>query len=351
MANQERMTNIMSEPVKHHFIPQFILRNFTHNNDQIFYWNKETSKIEVRNTKSVYMVKNLYRDEKNHPTDPAVIEKKFAQFESTIATLFQEKIIDKNPIVLTRTENEKLRRFLYLLSFRSSSRKKQYIDANFDEATKEHLSKYVVNDDYIDLWLREIETILDTDDYHDLQNNDNVSWTIRTDFWSHLSGYYMTFVAPRGQDFIIGDIYPTTEIFPIGINNANLYPHLMFPITPDLMLILNHIGFKPETNKGLLMLDNMVAFSRIKGNAIVPPNAKYKVQGKLSPEDIYTYRINKLYSEDVTYLNLLSLNEVRKGFSYTNIDRVIESIKEYQSNPVTSKYNKNDYSALIENLK
>lgn len=55
----------MSEPVKHHFIPQFILRNFTHNNDQIYYWNKETSKLEVRNTKSVYMVKNLYRDEKN----------------------------------------------------------------------------------------------------------------------------------------------------------------------------------------------------------------------------------------------------------------------------------------------
>jgi len=65
----------MSEPIKHHFIPQFILKNYTYNNDQIYYWNKENSKIELRNTKSVYMVKNLYRDEQNHPTDPAIIEK------------------------------------------------------------------------------------------------------------------------------------------------------------------------------------------------------------------------------------------------------------------------------------
>jgi hypothetical protein len=72
--------NNMNEPIRHHFILQFILRNFTHNNDQIYYWNKDASKIEIRNTKSVYMVKNPYRDEQNHPTDPAIIEKKFAKF-------------------------------------------------------------------------------------------------------------------------------------------------------------------------------------------------------------------------------------------------------------------------------
>lgn len=341
----------MNEPIKHHFIPQFILRNFTHNNDQIYYWNKKTLKVEIRNTKSVYMVKNLYRDEKNHPTDPASIEKKFAQFESEIATLFQEKIVDKDPIVLTRTENERLRKFLYLLSFRSSTRKQQYIDANFDDMTKEHLKEYVVNDDYIDLWLREIEMILDTENYHDIQKNDKVSWTIRTDFWSHLSGYYMTFVAPRGQDFIIGDVYPTAEIFPIGINGANLYPHLMFPISSSLMLILNHVGFRSDSRNGLPMLDGMVKFSKIKGNAIVAPSAKYKIPGQFLKEDTYTYKINKIYSEDVIYLNSLALNEVRKGFSFVNVDRIVESIQDYQFNSHNSKFNKNDYSILIKILK
>lgn len=337
----------MSEPIKHHFIPQFILKNFTHNNDQIFYWNKENSKIEIRNTKSVFMVKNLYRDEQNHPTDPAIIERKFAQLESTIATIFQDKIIGKDLIVLTRNENENLRKFLYLLSFRSSTRKQQYIDANFDEMTKSHLSQYVVNDDYVDLWLREIEMILDAENYHDIQKNERVSWTIRTDFWTHLSSYYMTFVTPRGQDFILGDVYPTAEIYPLGFHGANLYPHFIFPISPTLLLVLNHIAFKAETPKELPMVAQMVSLSRIKGNLIIPPKANYVTNGKFSKDDTYMYRVNKIYTDEVDYLNMLMLNEVRSGFSYWNLDRVIGSIQKYQSNEKTKANNKNDYSKLL----
>ena len=340
----------MNDPIKHHFIPQFILKNFTHNNDRIYYWNKDKSKIEIRNTRSVYMVKNLYRDERNHPTDPAIIEKKFAHFESIIAVLFQEKIIGKDPIVLTRKENEKLRKFLYLLSFRSSTRKQQYIDANFDEMTKSHLAKYVDNDDYIDLWLREIEMILDTDDYQEISKNESISWTIRTDFWMHLSSYYMTFVTPRGQDFIISDIYPTAEIYPLGINGANLYSHYIFPISPNLLLLLNHIAFKPESASPLPMINHMVHLSKIKENAITPPKAHYKVNGSLNKEDTYTYKLNKIYSSGVEYINMLMLNETRKGFSFNDIDRVKNSIEIYQTNEKTKMFNKNDYSKLLTEI-
>ena len=269
----------MSEPIKHHFIPQFILKNFVHNNNQIYYWNKNNSKIEIRNIKSVFMVKNLYRDKKNHPTDPAIIERKFAQLESTIATIFQDKIIGKELIILTRTDNEILRKFLYLLSFRSSTRKQQYIDANFDDMTKSHLSKYVSNDDYVDLWLREIDSILDVENYHDIQKNEEVSWTIRTVFWTHLSSYYMTFVTPRGQDFIIGDVYPTAEIYPLNFDGANLYPHFIFPVSPNLLLVLNHIAFKSKVTMGVPLIDQMVSLSRIKGNLIIPPKANYITNG------------------------------------------------------------------------
>jgi hypothetical protein len=50
----------MSEPIKHHFIPQFILRIFLDEN-QINYWNIKTSKFERRNPKSVFMRKNMYK--------------------------------------------------------------------------------------------------------------------------------------------------------------------------------------------------------------------------------------------------------------------------------------------------
>lgn len=264
--------------------------------------------------------------------------------------MFRDKIIDKNPILLTREENEKLRKFLYLLSFRSTSRKQQYIDANFDEITKSHLAKHVENEDYVDLWLREIEMILDTQNYQEIQNNEKVSWTIRTDFWTHLSGYYMTFVTPKGQDFLLCDIYPTAEIYPIGFNGANLYAHLIFPISHNLLLLLNHISFKAGSYIDVPMIHKMVTLSQIKGNSINPPKASYAALNAYSKEDIYTYKINKIYSSKVEYINRLMLNEVRNDFSYVNINRIKNSIQNYQTDIKTRVYNKNDSSSLLTQI-
>lgn len=333
--------------MKHHFIPQFILRNFANEDGQINYWDKKNNKLSKRNPKSIFMVENLYRDEFNHPTDPAVIEKKFAKLETEIATLFQEKVLNKNPITITRAENERLRKFLYLLSFRSSTRKQQYIDANFNEATKLSLKDFVVNGDYVDLWLREIETILDLEEYRDIQQMQNVSWTIRTDFHSHLLNYYMTFVTSRGQDFLISDVFPTAEIFPIT-EGVNLYPHFMFPISPNLMLLLNMVVVKPG-NEHIPISKGMMMLSKIHGNLVNPPKAQYKIKGQYSKNDEFIYNVGNVYSNDVDYLNALALNEVRKGFSFRD-NKIRESIVYYQTNPDTYKYNKNDFSTLLTKL-
>lgn len=335
----------MNEPIKHHFIPQFILRNFTFSNDQIYYWNKENNKLEIRNTKTVYMVENLYRDEKNHPTDPAIIERKFAALEQEIATLIKTKILGMESITITRADNEKLRKFLYLLSFRSSHRKQQYIEENFTPSTKKTLDDYTENGDYVDLWLRELEIILDCENYEDLDSNEEISWVIKKNYINHIKGYYMTFVTPRGQDFIIGDVYPTAEIAPID-SATNLYPHFLYPITPRLMLILNHIAFKKELIQSPV-LSPMTAWSKITGNAVITPKPSYRESRKYSKEDTYRYNVNKIYVEDVKYLNALMLNEVKKGFSFVEINKVIDSLNSYQDNPGVSEYNKNNYESLL----
>ena len=51
------------EPRKHHYIPRFILKNFNNENGQINYWNIKKDKLEKRNTKSVFMNLDMYRDE------------------------------------------------------------------------------------------------------------------------------------------------------------------------------------------------------------------------------------------------------------------------------------------------
>lgn len=108
-----------NEARKHHYIPQFILKNFNNEKAQVNYWNIVSCSLELRNTKSIFMNIDMYRDEVNNIDNPTKIENKFAIFEREISLLISEKILTKNEITLTRKEVEKLRIFLSLLAFRS----------------------------------------------------------------------------------------------------------------------------------------------------------------------------------------------------------------------------------------
>ena len=105
------------EPKRHHYIPQFILRNFNDKNSQINYWDISAKELQKRNTRSVFMNKNMYRDEVNYPAHPTLIESTLADFEAEISEIINGKLLSTNEVVITRTELEKLRIFLSLLSF------------------------------------------------------------------------------------------------------------------------------------------------------------------------------------------------------------------------------------------
>ena len=127
---------IKPEPRKHHYIPRFILKNFNDENGQVNYWNIDNSRLEKRNIKSVFMNLDMYRDESLNEDDPTQIESKFSIFESEIAKLFSNKILNNSEISLTRIELQKLRIFITLLSFRSNSRMDQYKNNKFDSLMK-----------------------------------------------------------------------------------------------------------------------------------------------------------------------------------------------------------------------
>lgn len=158
----------------------------------------------------------------------------------------------------------------------------------------------------------------------------------------------MTFVTSRDQEFLISDVFPTAEIFPLETKGIYLYPHYMFPISPDLMLLLNMTIIKPGS-KSTPITKSMNLFSKIHGNLLKPPKAQYKTSGYFSKEDKFVYNIGKVYSDDVVYLNALALNEVRRGFSFRD-DNIIKSIYFYDTNPSTFKHNKNDFSNLLQQL-
>jgi hypothetical protein len=148
-----------------------------------------------------------------------------------VSEVIANKILNKREIKITRADNELLRRFLFLLGFRSENRKRQYRDKLFDPFTIETLKPFVKNDDYVDLWLRELNEMLDMSSFEELRTNKVISDVIKIDLQNELSGYYMSFVETRGQELILSDIYPTTEIFPIDMKNQNRLTCLFSNIT------------------------------------------------------------------------------------------------------------------------
>lgn len=327
----------MSEPKRHHYIPQFILRNFLNENNKLYYWNTGKQEIEERNTKSIYMEFNLYRDEKNNPENPTIIEKKFSALEGKVANLINNKIIGKRTIKITRDENELLRKYLFLLSFRSAARKEQYSNAKFDPLTEAVLSSKLVDNDYEDLWLRELEIILDLKDLKKVKENNDLSIVTQMDIELHLKSYYMTIINARGQDVILSDIYPTLGVYETGRSGINFNAHYFYPLTPDLVLILNHIAFREEVYSKDDNFKEIVSSSFMKGDLIIAPKHKSKIHGKFLSDDTYTYRVNNIYEKDISEINMLILNEVREGFSFRNKDRINESVKKYQESTIRNK--------------
>lgn len=310
------------ESKRHHYIPQFILRNFQDENSQVSYWDIENSKLEKRNTRSVFMNMNMYRDEINHQDNPTSIESTLAVFEQEIAELIKGKFLTSNEVVITREELEKLRIFLSLLSFRSNSRMEQYRNSNFSASTRKILENYSP-EGFEDLWKREVEELAKCRSYADVQSNEVVDPIIKTDFFNDLKGMYMTLVDARGGEFLLTDIYPTLEIFPVQ-PGINLHMHCFYPLSPTRMLILNHVMFKEETSDPLL--NAMKASSKISGNMIIPPTSKRKMATAFLPSDTYTYTVRKIYQDDVEYINALFLNEARVGVMFRDEERIAVSI-------------------------
>jgi len=154
----------------------------------------------------------------------------------------------------------------------------------------------------------------------------------------------MTLVEVRGNEFIISDVYPTLEIFPV-ITTINICMHAIYPIMPTRAIVLNHIIFRKNMDKNNPLYGPMISISKLKGNILKEPKNEYP-QGPLAhtPDDEFCYIPVKIYQNDIAYINMLFLNEARVGFAFRNKNKVIDSIKKYNSE--NRQYNKNNFDFL-----
>ena len=136
------------------------------------------------------------------------------------------------------------------------------------------------------------------------------------------------------------------EIF--SLIDASIDLHLMVPLSPTRMLLLNHIMFKSENRCKGTPMEMMYRVSRIKGDLIIPPIPKYKLPGTLDIEDEYTYKVRDAYASNEEYINALFLNEARVGVIFRDKEKIIDSIESFNKRNDTKK-SFNELEAKLKN--
>ena len=226
------------EPIRHHYIPQFILRNFACDNDKrlVCYCDKESRSISERKTCEIFMERNLYRDEINCKDKPVQIERDLSIYEREVAELIKAKFLDKRKIELTEEEDSAMKLFFAIMSFRNINAKEQFGGKSSKEF-KDFYKYFQGNEDLEDFWKRNLGYLVKCRSIKEVANHPEIDPPIK-DFMRRdtngLIGRYIIVVEPKeGDGFILGDCYPLI-IFDAPIP-LPLYD--IAPISPNCAII------------------------------------------------------------------------------------------------------------------
>ena len=230
-------------PIRHHYIPQFMIRPFSYDGRHVYYCDKKTMEISELDIANVFMTRNLYRDEKQYPKDPTQIEKDLARFERQASEIIQ-RFREADEITISAKENELLKLFFAIMGFRADRIEKSFRD-NPDPGFRDFYSRYLKKDeDYLELWKRNLGIIVNCRSFEELWNDpcvDNpIKLFMRRDIIG-LFGLYFTVVQSSDEEFILGDGYPVdvTGITQFGIQ---MLMYSIIPISPQRTILLASNG-------------------------------------------------------------------------------------------------------------
>lgn len=297
------------EPIRHHYIPQFILRNFCFNDrEDLFYFNKENSKTFIKSTRDVFMVRNLYRDEINNPDEPTKIEKDMARFESEASRIITGRFLDRDEISITLEEDEKLKLFFAIMSFRSRITSNKFGISASDE-NRVFYSRYQKDGNLSDFWKRNLGNLVNCRSLKEVWDHKGIDDPIKVFFQRDTLGYfglYFVVVERRGPiDFIISDAYPTI-INGVTDWKLELMLYSIFPISPDRTILLTANGACGAPK-------NVVVFS----NEVLR-------RPKLNQDrKSITIRTRKIYENEVRYVNSALMDEAQEGIAFRDKNRVV----------------------------
>lgn len=229
-----------NEAIKHHYIPQFILRNFSFNTSgDINYYDAESGETFIRRVSEIFMQKNLYRDEINHLDIPTQIEKDLSKFEGEAAKIIK-KFLFSNEIIITEQENESLLLFLAIMGLRSYNTFKTFLNPRSE--SKEKYTHWQHDGDLVDFWKRNLGLTAGCRSLKEVLNHPNIDEPFKIfmtrDVFGTFGKYFIVLERRGGEDFLIGDCYPVVT----RGDFLNLHLFDYYPLSPSRILIVASNG-------------------------------------------------------------------------------------------------------------
>ena len=345
----------------HHYIPQFILRNFNIKDTKdkkyikIKYYDIKSKKMEECKTNKKYGDKNLYKD--SILKDVMEIEKGLSKLENKCSILIDNINRSNNYTEIIRKDLYELRKFLYIMLYRTKSRKKQYIDGIFDEDTKELLNLFMKKNNfnkYDEVWLNNIKELLKSN-YNEIQYNNNIFSYIRWEFTNNVEFNSINIWEAKGDsEFII-----TTKCFGIYEGTIGNIYHYFYIISPKRIVVLtnniektimgDYIGMFPKYihKNHIILYKNHKIINKIK--SFPNPLTEKYIKPYFEDDDVFKIQIN-IVDENIVYLiNSIFLEEENEGITFKSSNNLYNSIWKYENNSIFKL--KRNYKQLKSILK
>lgn len=282
-----------NEPIRHHYIPKFLINNFADKNQYVYFYNKVLKKEEIYKSSEIFYISNLYRNDKNKD-DPTKLEHDLAKIESDAKGIV-DKMLAGRDIIITFEELDKIKIFLWVMAFRQKGVKETFKKANQD--FKDAYSYFQKDGDLVDYWQRNLDIIVRSKNLQEALKDKDLALPMKTDILDFSMNYYLSIVERRGkEDFILGDVYPLWHNFGI----------FYYPISAERMILVI-----PDGIEKLPMETVKIDLSRI-----------YAPKGESKEKRLLRYHVGLMKEQDVSYINYMFRTLAQKGFVYKDQKRV-----------------------------
>ena len=269
-----------NEPIKHHYIPQFILRNFCFEDNKLHYYDVIKKECIDKQTPKAFKEDNLYRNDIN-VDNPVKIEKDLAKYETNISNIFN-KFTKDDVISISSEERAKVLLFLGIMGFRSKVAK----DKTFSDEEKNIK------------WKKNLEVLANCSSLEEVcqsSADSDIKVFMKRDIDGFFGKQICIWEKSYGISFCIGDCYPVV-VTGETIGSITMPMFDFYPISPNRVLVLMPKGVE-NVNDSIRVIDKTLIKKSL-----------YNDQSKI--------KVFKIYEKDVMYINELVIKHSNIGIAF-----------------------------------